>query len=359
MTHTPIAAAVSSPLHKERLAEFDYLRALAIALIVLGHSVFLSEKGFPLLLENILRGGTGVFVFISGFFFHRVFFTRFNYRDFMGKKLKQIFVPFIAMSVLGLVFRSIGWAVDGHSLSTIALNCWYTARNGYVLFPHWYIPFILLTFACSPLHMAYIRLGWQAQLGLLISFTLIALLMHRPDSNINQFQSLVYFAPFYLLGILFSRYNTELRRHQTLICWSAAVLASASLLFQTYVFPHVGNYHKFPFVWHGIDWQLLQKVGLCLLLLALCRQVQSERLARHLRLLAELSFPIFFVHPLLAMVVENVIHLGESLGVHAHHDAFSALWISSLIFVFQFYGSVLLILAIRRRFGAASRWVIG
>ncbi len=358
MTNNPLPAQALG-VQRQRLAEFDYLRALAIVFIVLGHSVFLSEKGFPLLLENILRGGTGVFVFISGFFFHRVFYPRFVYRDFMRKKLLQIGVPFIAISTIGLVFLSIGWAFDGHPLSVILRNCWYTLRNGYVLFPHWYIPFILLTFACSPLHVAYIRLSWRWQLGLLVGFALIALVVHRPDSNINQFQSLVYFTPFYLMGMLFSQYQQELQRQQTPLLIAAAIAAIASLVIQTYVFPHVGNYHKFPLVWHGLDWQLVQKLSLCLLLLALCRQIQPGRLANHLRLLAELSFPLFFVHPLLSLAVGNLVDLGEQLGWKLPRGAGAALAISAAIFIFQFYGSLLLILTIRRRWSSASRWIIG
>jgi fucose 4-O-acetylase-like acetyltransferase len=48
-------------LQRERLAEFDYLRGMAIAMIVLGHSIFLAQPVFPALLENLLRGGTGLF----------------------------------------------------------------------------------------------------------------------------------------------------------------------------------------------------------------------------------------------------------------------------------------------------------
>ena len=54
--------------------EFTYMRGIAIIFIVLGHSIYNSGEGFPLLLENLLRGGTALFVFISGYFFHRIEF---------------------------------------------------------------------------------------------------------------------------------------------------------------------------------------------------------------------------------------------------------------------------------------------
>jgi peptidoglycan/LPS O-acetylase OafA/YrhL len=54
-----------------RLNYFDYFRAIAIIIIVAGHSFSLwvidtlPEK----VLANIITGGTSLFVFISGFFF--------------------------------------------------------------------------------------------------------------------------------------------------------------------------------------------------------------------------------------------------------------------------------------------------
>jgi len=359
MSQHPPQAEPAQAQQRQRLAEFDYLRALAIIVIVLGHSVFLSEQGFPLLLENLLRGGTGVFVFISGFFFHRVFYPRFAYRSFMAKKLRQIFIPFIAISLLGLGFRSIGWALDGHNLHTILLNCWYTARNGYVLFPHWYIPFILLTFACSPLYLAYIQLRLSTQLWLLAASIVLSLVLQRPDSNINQLQALVYFAPFYLMGILVSIYQQQLAQLRTGLLLVGLILVGLSLWLQTYVFVHVGNYHKFPLVWGGLDLQLAQKIGLCLLLLLLCQRIKPGRLANHLHLIAELSFPIFFVHPLLSMAVDNLVNCAKTFGWQVPGDATSALLISAAIFIFLFYGSLALIIRARARWGDSTRWLIG
>lgn len=346
-------------LKKERLIEFDYLRGLAIALIVLGHSIFLSEKGFPLLLENVLRGGTGLFVFISGFFFHRVFYQGFEYRHFMGKKLRLVLVPFLAISLIGLGFRIVGWAQDGHGIDILLLNSWYTLRNGFVLYPHWYVPFILLTFACSPLHLRYIHAGLPWQIFWLLLFTLIALFIHRPDSNINQLQSLVYFTPYYLLGILYSRYSQYLLTWQMPVLILGLLLWLAAAFMQTYVDVHVGNYHKHAFVWAGIDWQLLQTLGFCLWLLVVCRYLPPGRGSQHLRLLADNSFPIFFVHPLLSILVENVIRIAVQSGWSIPHSVWPALWISALIFIFQLYGSLLVVLLLRRGWGEKSRWVIG
>lgn len=352
-------SAPSSIVRKERLVEFDYLRGISIALIVLGHSIFLAQPAFPALLENILRGGTGLFVFISGFFFHRIFYPRFNYAQFIAKKAAALLTPFVVISLFALSLRMLGWWQDGVSREDNLLYAWYTLRNGYVLYPHWYIPFIFLTFLCSPLHLAYIRARLSMQVFMLFLFSLIALFMHRPQSNSNFLQSLIYFTPFYLLGILFSQYSTQLRAwHWPILIVSLAVIAIAALI-QTYVWVHLGNYHKAAFVYDGMDLQFIQTLFSCSALLALCSHIHWGWLQRHLCWLAELSFPIFFIHPLLTMAVENI----AALDAIKHYFPVPSLAISffvfTLVFLLQLYGSAGIAVVIQKSFHTRSRWFIG
>lgn len=72
------------------------MRGIAIIFIVLGHSIYNSGEGFPLLLENLLRGGTALFVFISGYFFHRIFYKDFDYSKFMKNKVQNVLYPFFS-----------------------------------------------------------------------------------------------------------------------------------------------------------------------------------------------------------------------------------------------------------------------
>jgi fucose 4-O-acetylase-like acetyltransferase len=345
-------------LQRERLAEFDYLRGLAIAMIVLGHSIFLAQPVFPALLENLLRGGTGLFVFISGFFFHRVFYPRFDYTQFITKKAKSLLIPFLVISLFALSIRMLGWWQDGLSWQQNLLNAWYTLRNGYVLYPHWYIPFIFLTFLCSPLHLAYIRANLSIQIFVLLLFSLIALFMHRPQSNSNFLQSLIYFTPYYLLGILFSQYNEQLRRwHWPLLIISLLIIATTALV-QTYVWVHLGNYHKAAFVYEGWDLQFIQILFGCIAMLALCRHIRPW-LQQHLCWLAELSFPIFFIHPLLTIALENLVALETIKAFFPVSGLGTSLLVFSAVFLVQFYGSVGLAVLIRVVFKKHSRFVAG
>lgn len=349
----------SVTIPRERLAEFDYLRGLAIAMIVLGHSIFLAQPVFPALLENLLRGGTGLFVFISGFFFHRVFYAHFNYTKFITKKANALLIPFLVISLFALSIRILGWWQAGLSAQENLLNTWYTVRNGYILYPHWYIPFIFLTFLCSPLHIFYIRTHLSMQILVLTTFSLIALLIHRPQSNSNFLQSLVYFTPYYLLGILFSQYEQQLRRwHWPLLVVSLLAIATTAIV-QTYIWVHLGNYHKAAFVYEGWDLQFIQVLFGCIALLALCRHIHWPWLQRHLCWLAELSFPIFFIHPLLTIVLENLVAIDRIKAFFPVTGMGTSLLVFTLVFLMQFYGSAGIAVLVRKIAQRKSHFIVG
>lgn len=353
MTAAPLA------IRKERLVEFDYLRGLAIALIVLGHSIFLAQPVFPLLLENLLRGGTGLFVFISGFFFHRVFYPRFDYPQFIAKKVRVLLIPFLTISMVALFIRMLGWWQDGVGWQQTLLNTWYTLRNGYVLYPHWYIPFILLTFLCSPLHLAYIRAHLLVQIGAFAVFAFIAVLMHRPESNSNFLQSLIYFTPYYLLGILFSQYEQALRVWHLPLLIAGVLMVAATALAQTYLWVHIGNYHTAAFHYAGWDLQFIQTLFGCITMLALCRHIRWPWLQQHLRWLAGLSFPIFFIHPLLTIALENIAALDAMKSFFPVPDVSTSLLVFTVVFLVQFYGTAGIAVAIKHFAGTFSNRLIG
>jgi fucose 4-O-acetylase-like acetyltransferase len=344
-----------------RVIEFDYLRGLAIALIVLGHSVTNTNDGFPVWLENIVRGGTGVFVFISGFFFHHIFAQRFDYRRFMSKKVMNVLVPFLAVSVFAIVVNFFGFLlVDQASIPEAFALCWEVLQKGFVLFPHWYIPFIMATFLCSGLHFRYLKLPLFAQLSILAAFTIIAVVIHRPADNINVLQSLVYFTPFYLLGMLYSQYLDWMKLHYSYFLVAAIITVIATVWLQSGVLFHAGGFHKAAFEWGGIDLQFIQKMGLCILLVGFCSHWVWPTLGKHLIMLASISFAIFFLHPLLGMIWGNTKYFLLNAGyIEPNTTVIYSLISSVFLFIFQFYGSVWLIGKLKRLFGSKSRLLIG
>ena len=89
-----------------RLEVFDKFRAIAIILIILDHSIqpWGNHPYYEKLFITFVSGGSNLFVFISGFFFHYVFFQNFNYKEFMIHKVKRVFIAYLVLSVLCLIF---------------------------------------------------------------------------------------------------------------------------------------------------------------------------------------------------------------------------------------------------------------
>ena len=150
-----------------RLNYFDNFRAAAILFIVAGHSYSLwyidslPEK----LMANIITGGTSLFVFISGFFFHHTFYKKFEYREFIKKKIKNVLAPYLILSTLAFFIIIITlekgfFQIDGYSSDFLEYFSLYSKYlySGRVLTAYWYIPFIMFTFALSPIFLKFIEL---------------------------------------------------------------------------------------------------------------------------------------------------------------------------------------------------------
>jgi len=72
---------------RNHLQSLVYFRGIAIVLIVAGHCYSISGWHIGTtgdrFLANLISGSTTLFVFISGFLFHHVFYPKFQYGKFM------------------------------------------------------------------------------------------------------------------------------------------------------------------------------------------------------------------------------------------------------------------------------------
>ncbi|WP_028581526.1 acyltransferase family protein [Desulfogranum japonicum] len=292
------------------LHSFGHFRAIAILLIVAGHCYGL--VGWKIdsvpdrILASLLTGATGMFVFISGFFFHFVFYSRFEYRDFMRKKSLAVLLPYCILSMIALLYTVYFLQHPPYKdqLYTGQTDLWHAHVwpimqyywYGALSYPYWYIPFIMLTFALSPLHIRYVHLPVNRQLGILLMLAMVAMFMHRPLYNLSNFQSVLYFSPFYLMGILCSQNADTIQRRLSGKEWLFFSIAVLFAVLEVVLQHRFGNYHKLPLQWKGIDFMVGQKMALvmgCYLFLRRFDQVPN----RILNQVASMSFAIFFLHP--------------------------------------------------------------
>lgn len=288
------------------LRSFEYFRAIAIVLIVAGHCYAISGwiiDTFPeRVLANIITGGTSLFVFISGFLFHHVFYPKFNYLNFMEKKFKNVYLPYLILSIFAITqalfvhqpFPEFYYGREDTLFDQIIRPALLYLWTGGV-FAYWYIPFIMGIFLLSPLFIRFIHCSSRRKIWIVCLFLVVSVFMHRPVNNYSVLQSVVFFLPVYLFGILCSMEKERIYTNLSGRLWYllAGVLFLAIL--QALIFEASGNLQKPPFAYNGIDINIMQKMLLslfCMVFLHRFEEVDS----RILKTLAASSFSIYFLH---------------------------------------------------------------
>lgn len=289
----------------------NYFRGFAIFLIVLGHSFYITNffnlsnpvenPFFRKLFFTMTTGGTSLFVFISGFLFHHIFYSRgFNFKKFMKNKFKNVFLPYLIIITPIIFIRFPETLTNGHIQFQDIIRLILMYLSGALLDSTWYIPFAFVLFISSPLFIRYIELK-KGQIFIIILGLFIGMLIHRPAHNlhINVFQALLYFTPAYCLGIYTSQKKEillpYLKKYNSLLFLVWIIIG----LFQVYTNRFM-NMHKINmFSYNGIDFMGVQKIIVCLFFIGFFYKLQDWHigfLEKTLSLLADYSFPIFFVH---------------------------------------------------------------
>lgn len=302
----------------------NLFRGIAILFIVAGHSYTLAgfspSNIFERTTANLLTGGTALFVFISGFMFHHVFSRSFNYKKFMRKKFENVVLPYLILSIYPI------WDIIYYERfsSTLGISgpidalLFYPLR-GIHLTAYWYIPFAVILFLASPLFLRLMDFRYK---GPLIALGILASsLIHRPLYNIDVFQSFIYFAPVYLMGMWASmnkdRIYGSLKGREWILLTLAVLLAFIQAELAVYspaqglvVFPgatagYVGNFHKDILTYNGIDFMILQKTALCFFFMVFLRRYEDVHIP-FLDFTAKYSFAIFFLHCYLILWGERI-----------------------------------------------------
>lgn len=301
-----------------RLVSFDYFRGVAILFIVAGHSFgawsidTFSEK----VIANIVYSGTTLFVFISGFFFHHIFYKDFDMKIFMSKKVKNVLVPYLILSTLGFCYFAMSSeafpfldrliSTDGSSWADYILLYASYLWTGRIMYAYWYIPFIMIMFLLSPIFISYIRLSLAVRLTLmLILLVFSALFIHRPILNMSPIHSVIYYIPIYLIGINCSinREGFESFIKGKTLLFGLIVIALAVI--QAMYFDSRGAPSKTEiFSYGGVDVNIFQKIALCFFFISLLHRYENKTIPG-LKLLASSSFAIYFLHTWILHIIDQ------------------------------------------------------
>ncbi len=347
------------------LQSITNIRAFAILLIVGSHCHNISNTTqndfIHRLLINLTAGGTVVFVFLSGFLYHHVFYLKGRTDIFLKKRAVRLLIPYLILSVLPIVysicFEPDYWSNFIPSGKTGILNeyiypFFLFLISGDHLVAYWYVPFAMVLFLCYPLHNIFIETNQRGQILLMAITFLVALLVQRPlPQSLLVIQSLVYFTPVYLFGIYCSLNKDSIYSFFRSKEYLFLFLFLGILLLQTYL-GIAGNNNKPFFSYEGIDSILPQKIFLCLFLMVWLHRFEGFS-NKFVLLLANTSFAIYFLH---AYVLRFLIFLKEQLEIDEFSQPILAFAISLVVLILF---SKLIAIGINRVFKGNSSYITG
>lgn len=307
--------------------DFNYFRAIAIFIIVFGHVVIFSDYGgddFRDFIRNLFSGGTGLFVYVSGFMFHHVFLKNFSYMSFLKKKTVQLIPPYIFLSLLPVALSVVEPrpVSDGYYLPVgdsffdyYILPFFKYVVTGGALVGYWYIPFAMVLFLISPIFILYCRINFLGMISLALMFLCFSSFVHRPEYNIPLWQSLIYYVPFYMLGIFSSKYRNEVTLSRKYALYVSFFMLFSMVLISYYMvfLEHVGNFTKYAFSYSGLDFQVFKVLFLCVFLYVGLIYLNPPKDRGVWKVVKDYSFPIFFLHGY-ALEVLSRLSLLDLLG---------------------------------------------
>lgn len=330
----------------------NYFRGFAILMVVLGHFVYAnSENEIGKLIGVILKGGTGPFVFISGFLFYHIFYKRgFNYKKFMINKIKNVLLPYTVIIFPALIYCVLSYGVNSNLYKTnkLAYILLYY-YSGSALLPTWYIPFAMFLFLASPLFIKFIKISKTKQERIIFASLIISMIVQRPVYNLllNIFQAFIYFFPFYSLGIYVALHREEVlkklekRSKLLFILWIGVIILQ-------FKFNLLYSQHKSLFEFKGIDLMGIQKFIMCLILLVIFIKLDRIKglyfFKRILDQFADYSFGIFFIHGYLLLI-------RYKFNFNLYEEILSG--------ILAMYVSILIVWIFRKIFGKKSRMIVG
>lgn len=300
----------------------NYFRGFAIFLIVLGHSFYITNffnlsspvdnPFFRKLFFTMTTGGTSLFVFISGFLFHHVFYSRgFNFKKFMKNKFKNVFLPYLIIITPIVVIRFPETLTNSSFQISDMVRLVLMYLSGALLDSTWYIPFAFVLFLSSPIFIRYIELK-KGQVFIILVGLIIGSFIHRPAHNlhINVFQALLYFSPAYCLGIYTSQNKENLLPYLKKYNFFLFLLWLGMGIFQVHINKFMNMHKANMFAYNGIDLMGIQKIIVCLFFVGLFYKIQDFKwriVEIPLSILADYSFPIFFIHNYFILITKYLL----------------------------------------------------
>lgn len=290
----------------KRIEYFDLLKGIAIFLVVMGHVLTMCIRGVDaaFLFKFIGQVHMPIFFFISGYMTYKATEQGGFARPKLGKRLKQLMIPFFVMSALWVLYfpHSHLESPLHDNLPELYQSYW---KDGY-----WFTLCLMqLCLVYWPVSMALSRLKsvWLQVLTVVATYAvLITLSVLYADEEANLdlvgVGLLARFFPVFIMGVMAHRYKDAFNRlwHTEGVLLAAIIVGSLS--FYAVVYPW-----DMPWLPVGSEFVLIPVMHACLMLVALAmiepwssREYAPDHkpgmLARYFNYLGNESLGIYLCH---------------------------------------------------------------
>ncbi len=305
-----------------------------------------------------LDSSTVLFVFISGFLFQHLNANRFQFNDYIVKKIKYVIVPYVLVSIPAMADKlffetDAAWMTPFYKSLALPLQALYLLVTGKHSGPFYFIPMIAIVYLMAPLLYKLQKTNSFFWVGLIIS--ILGLFTYAYGYYGNILESLLYFLPVYIFGMWVSKNKKWILGVRTYVLFASAGVYLAIFYLEmthTVIVEHLHFFEPTPhYITSQFNWGKLKEMILAAVLLATFYRLRDKDF-NYLTWLGSFSFGIYFVHIYFINVTERLVdyfhlsRLQNGLG----YLAFTLLIIGA---------SALTVYSIKKVFKEKSRILIG
>ncbi|MFM9840175.1 MAG: acyltransferase family protein [Cyclobacteriaceae bacterium] len=308
------------------LSYIHNFRGFAILLIVGVHCrtslLWPEDSIFLHLLTYGLDSSTILFVFISGFLFQYLNAEKFNYSDYLSKKIKYVIIPYVLISIPALLDKLL-IETDAHWMSSFYKGLYppfqvvYMLATGKHSGPFYFIPMISIIFLISPILYRIQKTNYFSVITAVVVG--IGLFTYAYGYYATLLESLIYFLPVYLFGMWASKNREWILGVSNYILLGMVGLYLTIFYLEMSHAVKVEHLHFFESTPHYLtsqfNWGKLKELILAIVLLIFFYRLSLRgKNLNYLAWLGSFSFGIYFVHIYFINVIEltlNYFHISR------------------------------------------------
>jgi len=347
--------------NKEFLNYIHFFRGFAIVIIVGIHcrislpwseDQVLGRTIFTTLLDN----GTVLFVFIAGFLFQYLK-NKYQFNSYFKRKLRFVILPYLLISIPILLYKYLfpqeyPWLPSSLAEMPYIIKAGYMILTGKHIGPFWFIPMIFIFYLISPL---LVKIDQPKFYSFVFPILFLGgLFTFRFGYYSTIIDSFIHYLPIYIFGMWAASQRHEIIRIKK--PWVVLLI----ILYVIIAFLEVINVISIPkltdFIssstlpYFAFNWAKLKACILCIICLRIF-YMYNEKNSKVLKILADDSFGIYFVHMYFITLIEYVLNKYYPIELNVVYFI--------LYIMIVTLGSIISIEIVKKIMGSKSRMVIG